>query len=124
MNFLLSKSNILIFITQIILGFSLFNFNFTSPDISDEEKQEISTFNQTFLNYLGSESGSVSGSVIQVLIKTIENSNQTSSHKIQVFLDNSSDFSSDSIIVTNKYNIYFNYDSKGYINGATIYSVQ
>lgn len=124
MNFLLSKSNILILVVQVLLNFSIFNFNFSSPDISEEEQQEISNFNQTFLNFLSSESDSVSGSVVKVLITTIQESNQNSQHKIQIFLDNSSDFSVDSIIVTNKYNIYFNYNDKGYINGATIYSVQ
>lgn len=121
MNFLLSKSNILILIIQIVLGLSPINLASLKPsDISEEELQTISSFNQTFLEYKGTQSGSV----VQILIRAVQVSNQTSEHKIQVLLNNSSEFSADSIGPTQKYNVYFHYNDYGYIDGAIIRTIQ
>ena len=82
--------------------------------------QAISAFNQTFLKYKGTQSGSV----VQLLIQAVQASNQTSEHKIQILLNGSSEFSVDSIIATQKYNVYFHYNNNGYIDGSIIRTIQ
>ncbi len=121
MNFLLSKSNIIILIMQVVFGFSSLNLNSLKPkDISEDELQAISSFNQSFLEYKGTQSGSV----VHILIRAVQTSNQSSEHKIQVLLNDSYDFSLESIADTQKYNIYFHYNDNGYIDGAIIRTIQ
>ena len=122
MNFLLSKSNILIFLIQIILGFSIYaptNIN-SEKAIEQMAEQEKAAFNQMFLMYQGNQSGSV----VRSLITTIDTSNTNNERKLQLYLNDSQDNILDNIVATQKYNVYFHYDNDGYIDAAMIYNAE
>ncbi len=122
MNFLLSKSNILIFLLQIVLGFNLNFAGSSAISTSNIEMQnaEKEAFNQTFLMYQGQQSGSI----IKQLIATIDLSNSQSEHKVEQQLDGNADFTVDDIIVTQKYNVYLHYNSEnGFIDSVVINTI-
>lgn len=122
MNFLLSKSNILILVMQIFLGFSMYNsVNNNSQNITNQiSEQEKVAFNQMFLMYQGNQSGSV----VKSLISNINTSNTTNEHQVKIYLNDSTETSTDDIVPTQKYNIYFHYDNDGYIDAVRINTVQ
>lgn len=127
MNFLLSKSSILIFILQLFLGFSLYtttnnNYDVSQNILNEMSEQEKSAFNQTFLMYQGNQSGSV----IKQLIETVNSSNANPDipQQVTIYLDDAEITTSENIAIVQKYNVYLHYGDNGYIDAVRINSVQ
>lgn len=124
MNFLLSKSSILIFILQLFLGFSIYNpVNNNTQDVTSQiAEQQKSAFNQTFLIYQGNQSGSV----IKQLIETVNSSNANPNvpQQVIIYLDNAEITTSENVVVVQKYNVYLHYGDNGYIDAVRINTVE
>lgn len=125
MNFLLSKSNILIMILQIFLGFSIYNTssNIIDNSTSQMSQQEIALFNKPFLVYQGVQSGAT---IKSSLIPNINanNANSYTPQQISIYLDDNLISSAENIVNMQKYNVYFHYGDNGYIDAVRINTVQ
>lgn len=121
MNFLLSKSSILIMLIQIFLGFSIYD---TSSNVIDNPTaQEIAMFNKPLLIYQGVQSGStIKSSLIPNITAT--NANSYAPQHISIYLDDNLISSAENIVNMQKYNVYFHYGDNGYIDAVRINTVQ
>lgn len=123
MNFLLSKSSILIILLQIILGFNVNISGRSAIEKSSYETQNLEkeTFNANFTVFQGQQSGSA----VKQLIITINHSNEQNEHKVGKQLDDNLNFTENDIIVTEKYNVYLHYNSEsGFIDNIVINTIK
>lgn len=98
-----------------ILGLTVYNMASETITNTDLSEMEVSTFNERFTLYVGE---SKSGSEVNAMIKTVQNSSLSSAgseaHFIKVTLDGAE--ASENVDSTKTYKIEAVYDTEGYIN--------